>query len=88
MHSRLAVNIPLQLFIKILSRAGQDDHHQFTILFIDAVSDLIIGLVVVDIVAIESGQVTSLAFSCIGILGDMMQRPSKRPLSGPFLLVF
>ena len=50
------LDVTLQLLVKVLPGTGQDDHHHLAVLLIDAVGDLIIGLVVVDIVAINSRQ--------------------------------
>ena len=48
------LNVTLQLLVKVLPGTGQDDHHQLAVLLIDAVGNLVIGLVVVDIVAVNS----------------------------------
>lgn len=48
------LDITLQLLVKVLPGTGQDDRHQLAIFLIDAVGNLVIGLVVVDIVAVNS----------------------------------
>ena len=77
------LDVTLQLLVKVLPGTGQDDHHHLAVLLIDAVGDLIIGLVVVDIVAINSRQISGLAFTGVGILSDGFQGLTKRILNRP-----